>query len=114
MCVCVCVCVYVCVCVCVCVCVFVCVCVCVVYLDRKSFKDFLKIFKWRRSSLLFIFLRFEISAIKQHLMTTHHKETVKLKSPDVRKILNNNTKIIYTSNNKNCLQIFEAITIKIL
>ena len=53
-----------------------------------------------------------ISAIKQHLMTKHNKDTDKLKSPDIRKILINNTKNIY-KNNKNHLQIFEAITIKI-
>ena len=44
-------------------------------------------------------------------MTKHNKHTDKLKSPDIRKILLNNTKIIY-KNNKNCLRILEAITIK--
>ena len=49
----------------------------------------------------------DIIAIKQHIMKTD-----KLKSPDIRKILINNTKIIYKNSNKNCLQILEAITIK--
>ena len=46
-------------------------------------------------------------------MTKHNKDTDKLKSFDIRKLLNNNTKIIYKNNNKNCLQIFEAISMKI-
>ena len=45
-------------------------------------------------------------------MTKHNKDTDKLKSPDIRKILINNTKIIYKYNNKNHLQILEVITIK--
>ena len=45
-------------------------------------------------------------------MTKHNKDTEKLKSPDIRKILINNAKIIYKSNNKNCLQISDALTIK--
>ena len=44
-------------------------------------------------------------------MTNHNKDTDKLKSPDIRKILIKNTKIIY-KNYKNHLQILEAITIK--
>ena len=46
-------------------------------------------------------------------MTKHNKNTDKLKSPDIRKILNNNIKTIFKNNNKNPLQILEAITIKI-
>ena len=53
----------------------------------------------------------EISAIKQHLITKHNKDTDKLKSPDVKKVLMNNKKIIY-KNNKNRLLILEVITIK--
>ena len=45
-------------------------------------------------------------------MTKHNKDTDKLKSLDIRKILINNTKIIYKNNNKNRLQIFEATIIK--
>ena len=52
------------------------------------------------------------SAIKQHLMTKHNKDSDKLKSLDIRKILINNTKIIYKNNNKTRLQIVEVITIK--
>ena len=37
----------------------------------------------------------DISVIKQHIITNHNKDTDKLKSPDIRKILINNTKIIY-------------------
>ena len=37
----------------------------------------------------------DISAIKQHLMTKHNKDTDKLKSSDIRKILINNTKKTY-------------------
>ena len=44
-------------------------------------------------------------------MTKHNKDTDKLKSPDIRKILINNTKIIYR-NNKNRLQILESLIIK--
>ena len=55
----------------------------------------------------------DISAVKKHIMTKHNKDIDKLKSPNIRKILINNTKIIYKSNNKNCLQILKAITIKI-
>ena len=46
-------------------------------------------------------------------MTMDYKDTNKLKSPHIRKILINNAKIIYKNNNKNRLQILEAITIKI-
>ena len=45
-------------------------------------------------------------------MTKHNKDNDELKYPNIRKILINNTKIIYKNNNKNFLQIFEAITIK--
>ena len=45
-------------------------------------------------------------------MTKHNKETDKLKSSDLRKILVNNTKIIFKNNNKTRLQILKAITIK--
>ena len=45
-------------------------------------------------------------------MTKHNKDTDKIKSPDIRKILINNTKNIYKNNNKNWLQIFEVIAIK--
>ena len=38
-------------------------------------------------------------------MTKHNKDSNKLESSDIRKILINNTKIIYKNNNKNCLQI---------
>ena len=55
----------------------------------------------------------DISTIKQHLMTKYKKDTDKLKSPNIRKVLSNNTKIIYKNNNKNHLQILEAITLKI-
>ena len=54
----------------------------------------------------------DISAIKQHIMTKHNKDTDKLKSPNLRKILINNIKIIYKNNYKERLQILEAITIK--
>ena len=46
-------------------------------------------------------------------MTKPNKDTNKPKSPDIRKILINNTKIIYKNKNKNRLQIIEAITMKI-
>ena len=42
----------------------------------------------------------DISTIKQPNMTKHNKDNDKLKSPDIRKILINNTKIVY-KNNKN-------------
>ena len=45
-------------------------------------------------------------------MTKLNKDTEKLKSPDIRKILINNTKIIYRNNNKTRLQILKTITIK--
>ena len=54
----------------------------------------------------------DISARKQYLLTKHNKDTNKLKSFNIRKILINNTKIIYENNHKNHLQILEAITIK--
>ena len=41
-----------------------------------------------------------------------NKNTNKLKSPDIRKIRTKNTKIIYENNNKNHLEILEALTIK--
>ena len=44
-------------------------------------------------------------------MIKHNKDTDKLKSQDIRKILNN-IKIAYKNNNKNHLQILKAITIK--
>ena len=37
----------------------------------------------------------DVSAKKQHLMTKHNKDTDQLKSSDIRKILINNTKIIF-------------------
>ena len=43
---------------------------------------------------------YDISAIKQYIMTKHNKDTDKLKSPDIRKIIINNRKIIYKNNNK--------------
>ena len=55
----------------------------------------------------------DISAIKQHLKTKHNKDIDKLKSRDIRKILINNTKIMYKNNYKNRLQILEVITMKI-
>ena len=45
-------------------------------------------------------------------MTKHNKDMDKLKSPDIRKILNNNTKIKNKNNNKNRSQMLKAITIK--
>ena len=45
-------------------------------------------------------------------MTRHNKDTKKFNSPDIRKILINNMKIMYKNNNKNHLQNFEAISIK--
>ena len=48
-----------------------------------------------------------------YIWTRHDKDTDKLKSLDIRKILINNTKIIYKNNNKkNGLQILKSITIK--
>ena len=44
-------------------------------------------------------------------MTKHNNDTDKLKSSDIRKILIDNTKSIY-KDNKNCLQILEAISIQ--
>ena len=44
-------------------------------------------------------------------MTKHNKDTEKLKSSDIRKILITNTKIIYKNNNKTRLQILEGLTI---
>ena len=46
-------------------------------------------------------------------MIKNNKDTDKLKSPDIRKILINNINIIYKNNNKNRLQILEAITKKL-
>ena len=46
-------------------------------------------------------------------MANHNKDTDKLKSLHIRKILINNIKIIYKSNNRIRLQIHEEITIKI-
>ena len=45
-------------------------------------------------------------------MTKYNKDIDKLKSLDIRKILINNTKIIYRNNNKDHLLILKAITIK--
>ena len=45
-------------------------------------------------------------------MTKHNKDTDKLKSPDTRKILINNTNIVYKNNYETRFQILEAITIK--
>ena len=45
-------------------------------------------------------------------MAKHNKDTDKLTSTDIRKILINNTKIIYKNNNKNRLQILKAISKK--
>ena len=55
----------------------------------------------------------DISAIKRHLMTKYNKDGDKFKSLDIRKILINNTKITYKNNNKNRLQILEAIPIAV-
>ena len=44
-------------------------------------------------------------------MAKYNKDTDKLKSLDIRKILINKAKIIYKNSNKNSLQILEAITI---
>ena len=44
-------------------------------------------------------------------MTKYNKDTDKLKSPDLRKILINNTKMIYKNKYKNLLQILDAINI---
>ena len=53
----------------------------------------------------------ENRAIKQHL-TIKHNSTNQLSSFDVKKILTDNTIIIYKNNNKKQLQILEAICIK--
>ena len=45
-------------------------------------------------------------------MTKHKKDTEKLKSFDIRKILVNNTKFMNKNNNEDSLQILEAINIK--
>ena len=45
-------------------------------------------------------------------MTKYNKDTDNLKSLDIRKILVNNTKVIYKNSYKNRFQILEAITIK--
>ena len=45
-------------------------------------------------------------------MRKHKKDSDKHKSPDIRKIFIDNTKIVYKNSNKICLQILEAITIK--
>ena len=45
-------------------------------------------------------------------MTKYDEDTDKIKFPVIRKILINNTKFMYKNNNKNCLQILEALTIK--
>ena len=50
----------------------------------------------------------DISAMKP-LITKHNKDTDKLKSSKIRKILINHTKIVY-KNDKNCLQILKAIS----
>ena len=43
----------------------------------------------------------EKSVIKQHLIIKHNNSTNQLTSSDVRKILTDNTMIIYKNNNKN-------------
>ena len=53
-----------------------------------------------------------VSTTKQNLMTKHNKNIDKPKSPDIRKILLKNPKIIY-KDNKNRLQIFNLVAIKI-
>ena len=45
-------------------------------------------------------------------MTKHNKDTDKLESPNIRKTLINNIKMIYKNDNKNHLQILKAVTIK--
>ena len=45
-------------------------------------------------------------------MTKDNKDTDKLKSSEIRKILINNTKIMHENNNKNRLQILKGISIK--
>ena len=54
----------------------------------------------------------DISAIEQHIITKYNKDTDKHKSPDIRKVLIYNTKIIYKNNSKKYLQILKAISIK--
>ena len=44
-------------------------------------------------------------------MAKHSTDTDKLISPNIRKILINNTKIIYKNNNKNRLQILKVKTV---
>ena len=52
---------------------------------------------------------FENSAIKQHLIIQNNNSTNQLTSSDVRKILTDNTIIIYKTIIKKWLQILEAI-----
>ena len=54
----------------------------------------------------------ENSVIK-HLIIKHNNSTNQLTSSDVRKILKDDTIIIYKNNNKKQIQILEAISIKI-
>ena len=54
----------------------------------------------------------ENSTIKQDLIIKHNNNTDQLTSFDVRKILTDNSIIIYKNNNKERLQILEAIYIK--
>ena len=56
----------------------------------------------------------ENNTIKQHLIIKHNNSIYQLTSSDVRKILTDNTIIIYKNNNKKRLQILKAISIKIL
>ena len=55
---------------------------------------------------------FSKNNITPNIMTMLNKRTDKLKFPDIRKILINNTKIIYKNNNKNFLEILKGIIIK--
>ena len=41
------------------------------------------------------------SNVRRYLTTKHNKDTDKLKSPDIKKVLVNKAKIIYKDNNKN-------------
>ena len=52
------------------------------------------------------------SAIKQHLIIKHNNSTNQLTSSDVRKILTDNTRVMYKNNYKELLKILEAICIK--
>ena len=52
------------------------------------------------------------STIKQHLIIKHNNCTDQLTSSDLRKILTDDTIIIYINNDKKLLQIQEAICIK--